>query len=63
MDALVRAFTSDDDGVVVAADESDMVNDDEDGANDGDGEASDSDNGSSAASGEDQEDAVSDMSD
>ena len=63
VDALVRAFTSDDDGVVVAADEVDMVNDGEDGANDGEGEASGRDGGASDASGGDQEDAVSDMSD
>ena len=56
MDALVRAFTSDDDSVVVATDEGDVVNDSKDGANDGVGEASN-------ASGDDQEDAVSDMSD
>ena len=43
MDALVRAFASDDDGVIVAADEADVVNGGEDGANDGDGDASDND--------------------
>ena len=62
MDALVRAFASDDDGVIVAADEADVVNGGEDGANDGDGDASDGDSGASDASGGDQEDAVSDMS-
>ena len=56
VDALVWSFTSNDDGVVVAADEGDVVNDGEDGANDGNGEASD-------AFGGDQEDVVSDMSD
>ena len=39
VDALVRAFTSDDDGVIVAADEGDVVNGAEDGANNGGGEA------------------------
>ena len=63
VDALVRAFTSDDDGVVVAADEGDVVNGGEDGANDGEGEASDSDSGASDASGDDQADAMGDMSD
>ena len=63
IDALVRAFTSDGDGVIVAADEGDMVNGGEDGANDGEGEASDSDSGASDASRGYQEDAVSDMSD
>ena len=63
VDALVRAFASDDDRVVVVVDEGDMVNGGEDGANDGDGEASDSDSGASDASGGDQEDAMSDMSD
>ena len=63
VDALVPAFTADDDGVVVAADEGDVVNGGEDGANDSEGEASDSDSGASDASGGDQEDAVSDMSD
>ena len=36
VDALVRAFTSDDDGVIVAADEGVVVNDGGDGANNGD---------------------------
>ena len=65
VDALVRAFTYDDNGEVVVADEGDVVNDGEDGANDGDGEANDSDSDSSTsdASGGDQEDVVSDMSD
>ena len=62
MDALIQAFTYDDDGVVVAVDESDMVNGGEGGANDGDGKASDSDSGASDASGNAQGDAVSDMS-
>lgn len=63
MDALVRAFASDNDGVIVAAYEGDVVSGGEDGANDGDGDASDSDSGASDASGGDQEGAVSDMSD
>ena len=62
VDALIRAFTSDDDGVIVVADEGDMVNGGEDGANDGDGEASDNDSGASDASGDDLGDAVSDIS-
>ena len=63
VDALVRAFASDDDRVVVAADEGDVVNGSEDGIDDGDGDVSDSDSGASDASGGDQEDVVSDMSD
>ena len=63
VDALIRAFTSDDDRVVVVAVEGGVVNGGEDGANDGEGEASDSDSGVSDASGDDQEDTVSDMSD
>ena len=63
VDALVRAFASDNDGVVVAVDGSDVVNGGGGGANDGDGDASDNDSGASDASGDDQEGAVSDMSD
>ena len=63
VDALVRAFTSDDAGVIVAADEGDVVNGGEDGANNGDGEASGDDSGASDASGDALEDVVSDMSD
>ena len=63
MDALVREFASDDVGVIVTADEDDVVKGGEDDANDGDGDASDSDTAASVASGGDQEDAVSDMSD
>ena len=59
MDALVRAFASDNDGVVVAADGDDVVDSGAGGAGDGDV----SDNGASDASGGAQEDAVSDMSD
>ena len=61
VDALVRAFASDNDGVVVAADGGDVVNCGDGGA--GDGDANDSNSGASDASGGDQEDAVSDMSD
>ena len=39
MDALVRAFASDDNVVVVAVDEGDVVDDGEGGAGDGDGDA------------------------
>ena len=63
VDALVRAFTSDDDRVIVAADEGDVVNGGEDDANNGDGEASGDDSGASNASGDALGDAVSDMSD
>ena len=52
MDALVRAFASDDEAVVVVADEGGAVDD---------GEASASDSANSM-SGSDSEDAVSDMS-
>ena len=51
MDALVRDFASNDDWVVVAADEGDVVDDGDGGAGDGDGDASDSDSGASDASG------------
>ena len=60
VDALVRAFSSDDDAVVVAADEGDVVDNGEGGADDGDGNASDSD--ASDASEGDPGDTVSDMS-
>ena len=63
VDALVRAFTSDDDGVNVAADEGDVVNGGGDGANNGDEEAGGDDGGASDASGDALGDAVSDMSD
>ena len=59
MDALVRAFTSEDDAVVVATDGGDVVDDGDagagDGVNDGDGDASN-------ASEDDAEDATSDIS-
>ena len=63
MDALVRAFTSEDDAVVVAADEGDVVDDGEGGADNGDGDASDGDSDASDAFECDPGDAVSDMSD
>ena len=63
MDVLIRAFASDDDGVVVAADEGDVVDDGAGGAGDGDGDASDSHSSASDASGGDPGDAVSDMYD
>ena len=61
VDALVRAFASDNDGVVVAADEGDMVNspDAVDGDAESDGEAS----GACADSGGAPEDALGDLSD
>ena len=69
MDALVRAFTSEDDAVVVAGDEGDVVDDgvgdtsNGDGdAGDGDGDASDGDDDANDVSEGDPEDAVSDMS-
>ena len=70
MDALVRAFTSEDDAVVVAADEGGMVDDGAGDAGNGggdaddeDGDASDDDDDASNASEGDPEDMVSDMSD
>ena len=62
MDALVRAFASKDDEVVVVADGGDVVDAGDGGVGDGDGDASDSDSGASNVSGGDQEDAVRDMS-
>ena len=60
VDALLRAFASDDDGVVVVADEVDVV--DDGGVVGGDGDSGDGDSGASDASGDDQGDVVSDMS-
>ena len=61
VDALVRAFASDDDGVIVAADEGGVVNgpDAAGGDADSDGESSDASNGSGGA----LEDALGDLSD
>ena len=53
MDALVRAFASDDEAVVVVADEGGAVDDGEDSIGDG----------ASSMSGSDSEDAASNMSD
>ena len=50
MDALVRAFASDDDAVVVVADEGDVVDDGEGSAGDSDGDASEGDNDASDTS-------------
>ena len=61
VDALVRAFASDDDGVIVAADEGGVV--DEPGAGGDAGGGGDDVSDASDASGGAQEDAVSDMSD
>ena len=61
MDALVRAFTVDDDGVVIAVDEGGVVNGlgAGGGSVEGDGEASDA----SGDSGGAHEDALGDLSD
>ena len=70
VDALVRAFTSEDDAVVVAADGGNVVDDGEHGTGDGDddagdddGDVGDGDSDASDASEGDLEDAVSDMFD
>ena len=70
MDALVRAFSSEDEAMVVTADEGDVVDDgmgnvgNGDGdAGDDDGDASDGDSDASDASEGVPEDATSDMSD
>ena len=61
MDALVRAFPSDNDGVIVAADEGAVVNGPAaaGGTADSDGESNDASNGSGGA----PEDALGDLSD
>ena len=59
MDALVRAFASEDDAVVVAIDEGDVVNDGDGGAVEGDDDAGEGDDDASDAS---LDDAVSDIS-
>ena len=61
VDALVRAFASDDDGVIVAADEGGVV--DEPGVDGGDGGGGDDVSDASDAFGGAPENAVSDMSD
>ena len=63
MDTLVRAFTSDDDAVVVAAGEGDVVDDGDGGAGEGDGGASDGGSDASDASEGDPEDTTRGMSD
>ena len=62
MDALVRAFTSEGDVVVVAADEGDVVDDGEGDAGNVDGVDNHGDSDASDAPEDDPEDAVSDMS-
>ena len=59
VDALVRAFTSEDDAVVIAADGGDVVDDGDAGAGDGGGGANDD---VSDASGTSEDDAASDIS-
>ena len=61
VDALVRAFASDDDGVIMAADEGGVV--DEPGTDGGVGGGGDDVSDASDASGGAPEDAVSEMSD
>ena len=62
VDALVRAFTSEDDAVVVAADEGDVVDDGDARAGEGGGDASDGDSDASGASEDDLGDAANDIS-
>ena len=50
VDALVRAFASEDDAVVVVVDEGDVVNDDDGGAVEGDDDAGEGDDDASDAS-------------
>ena len=63
MDTLVRAFTSDDDRVVVAADEGVMVDDGDGGTDGGDGNANDDSSDASDAFEGDPGGATSDLSD
>ena len=62
MDALVRAFTSEDDAVVVATDGGDMVDDGDTDAGDGGSSANDDVSDTSGASEDDAEHAASDIS-
>ena len=62
MDALVSAFASDDDGVVVVADKGVEVHVGDAGAGEGGGDANDGDSDASGASEDDMGDAVSDIS-
>ena len=61
VDALVRAFASYDDGVVVAADEGDVVDDGDVGVGEGGGNTNDGDSDASGASEDDMGDAASDI--
>ena len=61
MDALVRAFASEDVAVVAAADEGDRVDDGDVGTGEGGGDANDGDNNASSPSKDDMGDAVSDI--
>nr|XP_020169716.1 tol-Pal system protein TolA-like [Aegilops tauschii subsp. strangulata] len=63
VDALVRAFASEDDAVVVAADEGDVVDNGDGGVVGGDGDASDGGSDAGDASEGDPGDAASDMAD
>ena len=62
MDALVRAFTSKDDAVVVATDEGDVVDDGDAGAGEAGSDANDGDSDASGTSKDDMGDAASDIS-
>ena len=62
VDALVRAFASEDYAVVVAADEGDVADDGDAGVGEGGGGADDGDSDASGASEDDVEDAASDIS-
>ena len=62
MDALVRALTSEDDAVVVAADRGDVVDDGDAGAGDGGGGVNDGDSDASSAPEDGVEDASSELS-
>ena len=62
VDALVRAFASEEIAVVVAADEGDVVDDGDAGVGEGGGDANDGDSDASGASEDDVEDAASDIS-
>ena len=62
VDALVRAITSDDDGVVVMADEGVVVGDGDADAGEGGGDANDGDNDASGALEDDMGDVASDIS-
>ena len=61
VDALVRAFASEDGAVVVATDEGGVVDGGDAGADEGGGDANDGDSDTSGASEDDMEDAASDI--